>query len=126
MAQINPQPAYDHRLAERVIAYLQTRNPELFPFTAGFDDARQKAFAHDLREALGDLLDSGSARKTSASGFMMRDRRLREVVAEWAAAGGGWPEGSDPRDADTALGASSAEDEAAAPVIGTPSPASGR
>ncbi len=117
MAQIYPQPAYDHRLAERVILYLQTRNPELFPFTAGFDDARRKAFAHDLREALSDLLDSGSARKTSASGFMMRDRRIHEVIAEWAAAGGGWPEGSDPEDPDTSLGSSSPIDESPASVV---------
>jgi hypothetical protein len=117
VAQFNPQPAYDHRLAERVIVYLQTKDPALFPFTAGFDDARRKAFAHDLREALGDLLDSGSARKTSASGFMMRDRRIHEVIGEWAAAGGGWPRGSDPRDPDTALGASSEVDEPPAPVL---------
>jgi hypothetical protein len=120
VAQIYPQPAYDHRLAERVILYLQTRNPELFPFTAGFDDARRKAFAHDLREALGDLLDSGSARKTSASGFMMRDRRIHEVIAEWAAANGGWPEGSYPQDPDTSLGSSSTIDEPPAPVVVAP------
>jgi hypothetical protein len=122
VAQFNPQPAYDHRLAERVIVYLQTKDPALFPFTAGFDDARRRAFAHDLREALGDLLDSGSARKTSASGFMMRDQRLHEVIAEWAAAGGGWPPGSDPRDPDTALGAVSEEDEAPAPVLAAAEP----
>src|SRR5215211_8896202 len=105
VAQFNPEPAYDHRLAERVIVYLQTKDPALFPFTAHFDDARRKAFARDLREALGDLLDSGSARKTSASGFMMKDRRLHDVVREWAAANGDWPEGSDPRDPTTSLGA---------------------
>jgi hypothetical protein len=116
VAQFYPQPAYDHRLAERVIVYLQTKDPNLFPFTAGFDDARRKAFARDLREALGDLLDSGSARKTSAAGFMMRDRRIHEVIAEWAAAAGGWPEGSDPRDPDTSLGSSTSVDEPPAPV----------
>src|SRR4051794_37886935 len=96
--QIQPGPAYDHRLAERVILYLQTKNSALFPFTSQFDEARQRAFTHDLREALADLQDSGRARKTSSSGFMMNDRRLNEVVAEWAAAGGEWPRGSDPQD----------------------------
>jgi hypothetical protein len=102
--QLKPGPAYDHRLAERVVDYLQTRDPALFPFTAKFDEARQTSFVRDLREALADLQDSGSARKTSASGFIMRDRRLREVLGEWAEAGGEWPEGSDPRDPVTALG----------------------
>ena len=104
--QLRPSPAYDHRLAERVVHYLQTRDPALFPFTANFDDARRKSFVHDLREALSDLQDSGSARKTSASGFVVRDRRLHEVIAEWASANGGWPEGANPSDPDTALGPS--------------------
>ena len=104
VAQIDPGPAYDHRLAERVIVYLQTRDSRLFPFTAGFDAARQRAFVRDLREGLSDLQDSGSARKTSATGFIMRDFRLREIVLEWAQANGGWPLGADPRDPATALG----------------------
>lgn len=104
MAQIDPGPAYDHRLAERVIVYLQTRDSRLFPFTAGFDKAKQRAFMQDLREGLADLQDSGSARKTSATGFIMRDQRLREIVQEWANANGGWPLGADPRDPATALG----------------------
>ncbi|MEA2583826.1 MAG: hypothetical protein QOF33_1911, partial [Thermomicrobiales bacterium] len=58
MAQISPEPAYDHRLAERVVVYLQTRDPQLFPFTARFDAARRRAFVRDLREALSDLTDS--------------------------------------------------------------------
>jgi hypothetical protein len=102
--QLSADPAYDHRLAERIIVYLETRDPALFPFTAGFDEARQKAFIRDLREALADLQDSGSARKTAASGFIMRDRRLHDVVGEWAAANGDWPIGSDPRSYDTSLG----------------------
>lgn len=111
MAQLTPEPAYDHRLAERVVAYLQTRDPALFPFTARFDAARRRAFVHDLREALADLTDSGSARKTSAAGFIVRDRRLHDVVREWAAANGGWPRGADPRTPVTALGAASPVDE---------------
>src|SRR4051812_14319225 len=103
--QLHPGQAYDHRLAERVILYLQTRNNMLFPFTARFDDARHRAFIQDLREALSDLQDSGSARKTSASGFIMKDKRLKEVVSEWATADGDWPRGADPKDPDTALGA---------------------
>lgn len=111
VAQFTPEPAYDHRLAERVIVYLQTRDPALFPFTARFDAAQRRAFVRDLREALSDLTDSGSARKTSASGFIMKDRRLHEVVAEWAAANGGWPRGADPSVAVTSLGAASDDDE---------------
>jgi hypothetical protein len=102
--QLKPGPAYDHRLAERVVVYLQTKDPDLFPFAHGFDDARRKAFIRDLREALSDLQDSGSARKTSASGFIMRDQRLHEVVHEWAEAGGDWPRGADPRVPATMLG----------------------
>jgi hypothetical protein len=102
--QLKPGPAYDHRLAERVVVYLQTKDTDLFPFTKRFDDARSKAFQRDLREALSDLQDSGSARKTSAAGFIMRDQRLHDVVEEWAAADGDWPLGSDPRVADSALG----------------------
>jgi hypothetical protein len=112
VAQLSPEPAYDHRLAERIVVYLQTRDPALFPFTARFDAARRRAFVHDLREALSDLTDSGSARKTSSSGFMMKDRRLHDVIREWAAANGGWPRGADPRTAVTSLGAVSLSDEA--------------
>ena len=111
MAQLNPDPTYDHRLAERVIAYLQTGDTRLFPFTARFDEEQQRAFVRDLREGLSDLTDSGSARKTSATGFVMRDQRLHGIVQEWAAARGGWPRGSDPRNPATALGAVSEEDE---------------
>jgi hypothetical protein len=109
--QLRADPAYDHRLAERIVVYLETKDPSLFPFTAKFDDARRKAFIRDLREALADLQDSGSARKTSASGFIMRDKRLHDVVEEWAAANGDWPPGSDPRTYDTSLGSSAPVDE---------------
>jgi hypothetical protein len=108
--QLSPGPAYDHKLAERVVVYLQTKDPALFPFTARFDGARQQAFIRDLREALSDLQDSGSARKTSASGFIMRDQRLHDVVAEWSAADGGWPRGADPRVAETSLGSIGRDD----------------
>ena len=110
MAQFDPEPAYDHRLAERVITFLQTSDARLFPFTARFDADRHRAFVRDLREGLSELTDSGSARKTSASGFIMSDRRLHEIVQEWAAAGGNWPRGADPRHPATALGAASDED----------------
>ena len=103
MVQFYPGQAYDHDLAARTIAFLQTRDPALFPFAARFDDARMKAFVFDLRDALSDLTDSGSARKTSASGFMMRDKRLHQVVAEWAVADGDWPIGTNPANAHTAL-----------------------
>lgn len=109
MAQIDPAPTYDHRLAERVIAYLQTRDSRLFPFTERFDEERHKAFVRDLRIGLSDLTESGAKRATSASGFVVSDRRLHEIVEEWAEAGGDWPEGSDPRDPFTALSAADPE-----------------
>ena len=95
----------------RVIAYLQTKDPRLFPFTARFDAERRRAFVRDLREGLAELTDSGSARKTSASGFIMSDARLHQIVRKWAAANGGWPRGADPRNPVTSLGAVSEEDE---------------
>jgi hypothetical protein len=104
VAQIDPRPNYDHRLAERVVVYLQTQDPRLFPFTARFDDERRRAFVRDLREGLAELTDSGSARKTSASGFVMSDARLHQIVREWEAANGDWPRGADPRARITALG----------------------
>jgi hypothetical protein len=105
VAQIRPEQPYDHRLADRVIVYLQTKDARLFPFAARFDEERRLAFIRDLREALADLQDSGSARKTSATGKIMNDRRLQETINEWAAADGDWPRGADPRDPFTALGA---------------------
>jgi hypothetical protein len=116
VAQIDPEPNYDHRLAERVVVYLQTNDARLFPFTARFSAEQRRAFARDLREGLAEITDSGSARKTSATGFIMNDRRLRQIVEEWAAARGGWPRGTDPRNATTALGASD-EPEAPDPAI---------
>jgi len=116
--QLSPDPAYDHKLVDRIVVYLQTKDPSLFPFTAGFDEARRRAFMRDLREALTILQDSGSARKTSASGFIMSDQLLHNVVGEWRAANGDWPRGSDPRDATTSLGSINAED--ARPTIVPP------
>jgi hypothetical protein len=107
VAQISPKPAYDHLLVERAIYYLQTRDPDTFRFTARFDAERRRAFVKDLREALGDLVDSGSARKTSASGFIMKDRRLHDVVREWEEANGDWPRGTDARNPITSLGTTS-------------------
>ena len=104
VVQFYPEQTYDHDLAGRTVAFLQTRDAALFPFTGRFDEARMKAFVRDLRDALADLTDSGSARKSSASGFMMRDRHLQEVVAEWARADGEWPAGADPQNPVTALG----------------------
>ncbi len=103
MVQIDPAPAYDQILADRVVLYLQTRDSQLFPFTEGFDDERARAFVRDLRVGLAEITDSGSKRGTSASGFIMSDRRLHEIVAEWAMASGAWPEGTDPTDDVTAL-----------------------
>lgn len=111
MAQTDPPPAFDQRLVDRVIAYLQTRDGRLFPFTQRFDDERQRAFIRDLQVGLSDLTESGAKRGTSASGFLVSDRRLHQIVREWAEAGGDWPEGSDPTDEETALLAASFADE---------------
>lgn len=103
MAQLTPEPTYDHDLTRRVIEFLHTGNRRLFPFTEKMDAERLEAFKRDLRDGLGEVLDSGSARKTSATGFITSDRRLEEIVLEWRAAGGGWPEGADPDAIDTPL-----------------------
>jgi hypothetical protein len=105
VAQIDPRPNYDHRLAERVVAYLQTQDPRLFPFAARFDAPRRRAFVNDLRQGLAEITDSGSARKTAASGFVMSDARLHQIIREWEAANGDWPRGADARARVTALGA---------------------
>ena len=103
MAQFSPNPNYDQRLPDRVIAYLQTRDWRLFPFTEHFTPEQQQAFVQDLRAGLADLTDSGSARKTAAVGFIMRDQSLKRIVLEWAAADGGWPSGVSPENPDSHL-----------------------
>jgi hypothetical protein len=110
VAQIQPPAPYNDLLVDRVVEYLQTLDARLFPFSARFDEHQRRAFVRDLREGLGEINDTGSARKTSATGFIASDQRLREVIAEWEAAGGGWPEGSFPADPVTALGSSSRDD----------------
>lgn len=103
MAQLDPAPAFDQQLVERVIYYLQTHDVRLFPFAANFDPDKQEAFVRDLRTGLSDLTESGSKRGTSAAGFLVSDRRLIDIVAEWTAANGEWPEGANARDEDTSL-----------------------
>ena len=116
MAQINPEERYNDLLMDRVVRYLQTRDARLFPFAAGFDEHQQAAFVRDLREGLSMITDSGSARKSAATGFTTTDQSLRRVVEEWSAAGGGWPEGSFPQDPVTALGSSAPADSPPAQV----------
>jgi hypothetical protein len=106
VAQIHPDETYNDLLMDRVVRYLQTRDPRWFPFAERFDAHQQAAFVRDLQEGLSSITDSGSARKSSATGFTTSDETLRRVVDEWAAAGGGWPVGSFPQDAVTALGSS--------------------
>ncbi len=118
MAQINPEERYNDLLMDRVVRYLQTRDARLFPFTAGFDEHQQAAFVRDLREGLSMITDSGSARKSAATGFTTTDQSLRRVIEEWSAAGGGWPGGSFPQDPVTALGSSGPEDSPPAQVYG--------
>jgi hypothetical protein len=100
VAQIYPDPIYDHRLVEWATYYLQTRDPSFFPFARNFDADQRRAFVHALRVGLADLQDSGSARKTSATGYIMSDTLLHAVVQEWAAAGGNWPPSADPQNPD--------------------------
>ncbi len=111
MAQMDPEPAFDQRLIDRAIAFLQTRDTRLFPFAERFDEAQLRAFVHDLRVGLSDLTESGSKRGTSASGFIVSDQRLQDIIDEWSAAGGSWPAGSDPRDPFTALTVGDPEEE---------------
>lgn len=103
--QIDPRPLYHHGIVERVITYLQTRDPELFPFAARFDEAREQAFVNDLRMGLSDIVESGAKRGTSASGYITSDKRLIEIVENWAAANGGWPLTQDPTNPDGLGGA---------------------
>lgn len=110
VAQIEPASRYNDLLVDRVVEYLQTLDARLFPFTARFDEHQRRAFVRDLREGLGHVNDSGSARKTSATGFIASDRHLRQVIEEWQAARGEWPDGSFPADPVTALGSSTSDD----------------
>jgi hypothetical protein len=110
VAQIEPEIPYNNWLMDRVVAYLQTRDARLFPFSASFSDHQRAAFVRDLREGLSEITDSGSARKTSATGFIASDQILRRIVEEWEAANGGWPEGSFPDDPVTSLGSSTLVD----------------
>jgi hypothetical protein len=95
---------------DRVVEFMQTRNPRIFPFTAAFDEHQMRAFIRDLREGLSEVTDSGSARKTSATGFIASDQILRRVIEEWREAAGSWPEGSFPVDPVTSLGSSTPVD----------------
>ena len=104
MAQIDPQQRFHDWLLNRVVRFLQTRDRRIFPFTASFDEHQLAAFVRDLREGLSQTTHGGSARKTSATGFVTSDQVLRRIIDEWSQANGDWPEGSFPQDPDTALG----------------------
>ena len=110
MAQIDPEQPYHDWLMDRIVRFLQTRDRRIFPFTANFDEHQIAAFVRDLREGLSQVTQGGSARKTSATGFVTSDLALRRIIAEWGEANGGWPEGSFPQDPVTALGSSSPVD----------------
>jgi hypothetical protein len=62
------------------------------------------------------MTHGGSARKTSATGFVTSDRNLQRIINEWSQANGDWPEGSFPQDPVTALGSSSSDDSPPAQV----------
>jgi hypothetical protein len=110
VAQIDPQQRFHDWLMNSVVRFLQTRDRRIFPFTANFDDHQLAAFVRDLREGLSEVTDGGSARKTSATGFITSDQVLRRIIDEWSEANGAWPEGSFPQDPVTALGSSSPVD----------------
>ncbi len=116
MAQIDPEQRLHYWLIDRVVRFLQTRDRRIFPFTAKFDEDQLTAFVRDLREGLGEVIDGGSARKTSATGFITSDENLRRIIDEWSDANGDWPEGSFPQDPVTALGSSSPVDSPPAQV----------
>src|SRR5215216_71025 len=101
---------------DRVVRFLQTRDRRIFPFTANFDENQLAAFVRDLREGLSHVTNGGSARKTSATGFVTSDRNLQRIINEWSEANGDWPEGSFPQDPVTALGSSSPVDSPPANV----------
>jgi hypothetical protein len=110
VAQIDPQQRFHDWLMDRVLRFLQTRDRRIFPFTANFDEHQITAFVRDLREGLSEVTHGGSARKTSATGFVTSDRVLQRIIDEWGGANGDWPEGSFPQDPATALGSSSPAD----------------
>ena len=116
MAQIDPQQRFHDWLLNSVVRFLQTRDRRIFPFTANFDEHQLAAFVRDLREGLSEVTHGGSARKTSATGFVTSDRNLRRIIEEWSEANGDWPEGSFPQDPVTALGSSSPVDSPPAQV----------
>ena len=116
MAQIDPEQRYHDWLMDRVVRFLQTRDRRIFPFTTNFDEDQLAAFVRDLREGLSEVTHGGSARKTSATGFVTNDRNLLRIINEWSGANGDWPEGSFPQDPVTALGSSSPVDSPPAQV----------
>ena len=116
MAQIDPEQRFRDWLMDRVVRFLQTRDRRIFPFTENFDEDQLAAFVRDLREGLSDVTHGGSARKTSATGFITSDQVLRRIIDEWGQANGDWPEGSFPQDPITALGSSSPVDSPPRPV----------
>lgn len=116
MAQIDPEERYHNWLMDRVVRFLQTHDRRIFPFTESFDEHQIAAFVRDLREGLSQTIHGGSARKTSATGFVTSDQSLRRIIEEWSQANGDWPAGSFPQDPVTSLGSSSLVDSPPARV----------
>lgn len=104
-------PSVNDRLLELTTNYLQTLDPEYFPFAAEFDDARRNAFVRDLRIGLSDLTETGAKRGTSSTGYLASDKRLREIIRDWAEAEGGWPKGQDPQNPFGVAGAADFDDD---------------
>lgn len=97
---LHAEAPINSRLIQLAIDYLHTRDPQYFPFAAEFDDARREAFVRDLRIGLSDINESGAKRGTSSTGFITSDKRLQEIVREWAEAEGGLPKGQEPTNPD--------------------------
>lgn len=105
------EPSINDRLITLAMNYLHTLDPEYFPFAAEFDDARRNAFVRDLRIGLSDLTESGAKRGTSSTGYISSDKRLQQIVRDWAEAEGGWPKGQDPRNPLGVAGVASFDDD---------------
>lgn len=104
-------PPINDRLITLVTNYLHTLDPQYFPFAAEFDDDRRQAFVRDLRIGLSDLTETGSKRGTASTGYIASDKRLQEIIRDWADAEGGWPKGQNPRNPMGVAGVASFDNE---------------
>ena len=100
MAQIDPDPTYDHRLAEWATYYLQTGDPSYFPFARHFDADQRRAFKHALRVGLADLQETVAARARRQRLVSSSATRPAQHRAGVGGGGGNWPRSADPQNPD--------------------------